>query len=102
MRWQSKNYMQKDLSATVGGQPNPNFGRKYYGKPQEIWDFFATYRTKVALLGGKNVTFQLNVRNAFDQSRVLPAKYTGTDFVFLRRVYLNDPRSFRFSTEMEF
>ena len=102
MRWQSKNYMQKDLSATLGGQPNPNYGRKYYGQPQEIWDFFAAYRTKLTLLRSKNVSFQVNVRNVFDQSRVLPAKYAGTDFVFLRRVYLNDPRSFRFSTEIEF
>ena len=102
VRWQSRNYMQSDNTRTIGGQPNPNYGRKYYGQAQEIWDFFATYRTKLPFLSRKNVTFQLNVRNAFNQSLVLPGKYTGTDFAFLHRVYLNEPRSFRFSTEVEF
>ena len=102
VRWQSKNYMQSDNTRTIGGPPNPNYGRKYYGQAQEIWAFFATYRTKLPFLSRKNVAFQLNVRNAFNQSLVQPGKYTGTDFVFLRRVYINEPRSFRFSTEVEF
>lgn len=101
VRWASNNYMQRDLRATVGGAPNPDYGRKYYGRTQETWDFFGTYRTKAPWLGGRPVAFQLNVRNAFNQSRVLPARYTN-DFLGLRRVYLNEPRSFRLSTEVEF
>ncbi|MEO6246818.1 MAG: TonB-dependent receptor plug domain-containing protein [Opitutaceae bacterium] len=101
VRWAAANYMQEDQRTTVLGAPNPNLGKKLYGHTQELWDFFTTYRTKLRFFGDHNVSFQLNVRNAFNQSRVLPAKYTG-DFTALRRVYLNDPRSFRFSTEIDF
>lgn len=102
VRWASNNYMQMDLRATLdGGVANPNYGKKLYGHTQEAWDFFTNYRTKPAFLGGRNVTYQLNVRNAFNQSRVLPARYTN-DFLALRRVYLNDPRSFRLSAAVEF
>jgi outer membrane receptor protein involved in Fe transport len=66
-----------------------------------MWDFFGTYKFKPAFLGKKTLTLQLNVRNAFNQSRVQPARYTN-DFVGLRRVTLNDPRSFRFTTTLDF
>ena len=102
VRWASNNYMQMDLRTTLdGGATNPNYGKKLYGHTQEAWDFFTNYRLKADFLGKKNLTFQLNVRNAFNQSRVLPARYTN-DFLALRRVYLNDPRSFRFTTTVEF
>lgn len=100
VRWASNNYMQQDLRATVNGVANPGYGRKYFGRTQEAWDFFGSYRTKLAWFSGRSVTFQLNVRNAFNQSRVLPARYTN-DFLALRRVYLNEPRSLRLSAELE-
>lgn len=101
VRWQSNNYMQQDLRTTVSGVANPNLGKKLYGHTFEAWDFFATYRLRSQFFGTKNITLQLNVRNAFNQSRVQPARYTN-DFLGLRRVYLTDPRSLRFTTTMEF
>jgi hypothetical protein len=100
VRWQSDNYMQKDLRELVDGIANPNFGKEYYGNAFEMWDFFTTYKRRLPWL--KNpVTFQVNVRNAFNQSRVLPARYVA-DFSAMRRVTLNEPRSIRFSMEVEF
>jgi outer membrane receptor protein involved in Fe transport len=101
VRWQSKNFMQRDNRPTVDGADNPNYLKDYYGKESEFWDFFATYRTQKLPFLDRPITFQLNVRNAFDQSRVLPAKYTN-DFSALRRVYLNEPRNFRLSAQLEF
>ena len=60
----------------------------------------ASNKFKPAFLG-KTLTLQLNVRNAFNQSRVQPARYTN-DFLGLRRVTLNDARSFRFTTTLDF
>ena len=101
VRWQSNNYMQQDRRLTVNGANNPNYLKEFYGRTFEMWDFFSTYKFKPAFLGKKTLTLQLNVRNAFNQSRVQPARYTN-DFVGLRRVTLNDPRSFRFTTTLDF
>jgi iron complex outermembrane recepter protein len=101
VRWQSDNYMQKDVRETIDGAPNPQFGREYYGSLFEMWDFFTTYRTRKLAFLNRPITLQVNVRNAFNQSRVQPAKYV-TDFSALRRVFLNEPRNVRFSMEVEF
>ncbi len=101
VRWQSNNYMQQDRRLTVNGATNPNYLKEFYGRTFEMWDFFGTYKFKPGFLGKKTLTLQLNVRNAFNQSRVQPARYTN-DFLGLRRVYLNDPRSFRFTTTLDF
>ncbi|MCX6941476.1 MAG: TonB-dependent receptor plug domain-containing protein [Verrucomicrobia bacterium] len=101
VRWQSANYMQQDFRTTVNGVANPHLGKELFGHTFEAWDFFTTYRLKPQFLGAKNLTLQLNVRNAFNQSRVQPARYTN-DFLGLRRVYLNEPRSFRLSAALDF
>lgn len=100
VRFQSRNYMQKDLRETIGTAPNPDYGREYYGRNFENWDFFTTYRTKLPLTKA-NLVLQVNVRNAFNQARVQPARFIN-DFSALRRVYLNEPRSLRFTATVEF
>lgn len=100
VRWQDKNYMQKDLRETVNGVTNPDFGREYYGDDFENWDFFTTYRARLPFIK-QPVTLQINIRNAFNQDRVQPAKLVA-DFSALRRVYLNEPRSLRLSAEFQF
>jgi hypothetical protein len=101
VRWQSNNYMQQDRRETVNGARNPNYLKEFFGHTFEMWDFFANYRLKPAFLGQRQLTLQLNVRNAFNQSRVQPARYTN-DFLGLRRVYLNEPRSWRLSAALDF
>ena len=101
VRWQSNNYMQQDRRLTVNGANNPNYLKEFYGHTFEMCDVFGTYKFKPGFLGKKTLTLQLNVRNVFNQCRVQPARYTN-DFLGLRRVTLNDPRSFRFTTTLDF
>lgn len=94
-RYQGKNYMQIDLRET-----SPTFGRKFYGRPIQAFDLLAGYNTGIPW-SKLRATIQLNVKNAFNQSRVTPGRYN-TDFSGLRRVYLQEPRSWRLTTTLDF
>ena len=94
-RFSAKSYMQVDLRAT-----SANFGKKYYGDPLKAADFFAGYAARLPWLKSK-LTFQLNVKNAFNESLVGRGRFN-SNFTGLRRVYLQEPRSWRLTTTLEF
>jgi hypothetical protein len=94
-RFQGANYVQQDQR--VG---SPTFGKIFKGQPIEAADFFAGYAVRLQWLKSR-VTFQLNIKNAFDQSLVTIGRYNN-DFSGSRRVYLQEPRSWRFTTSCEF
>jgi hypothetical protein len=52
-------------------------------------------RTKI------NATMQLNVKNITNSYLANPGRYND-NYTALRRVYLNEPRSFRFTTTLDF
>ena len=94
-RYQYHNYTQLDLRATAS-----TFGQKFYGPSLQAFDFFAGYGARVPWLKTR-ATFQLNIKNAFNQSRVTAGRYN-TDFTGFKRVYLQEPRSWRLTTTFEF
>jgi len=98
----SDNFMQKDRRTVLndGVTPNPELNKYYYGNLSENWDFFASYKTKIDWRKS-TLTLQVNVRNAFNQSRVLPGKYSN-DFIGIRRVLVGDPRTIRVSADINF
>jgi len=68
-----------------------------------FWDAMLSYRCKI--FGGRaNMTLQLNLKNIFNQSLVTPGQYRkafdGT--IYLRRIYLNEPRSIRLTANFDF
>jgi len=69
-----------------------------------FYDVFANYRMKV--FGGRTtMTLQLNIRNLFNAGPVTAARYnldTNSGVAFLRRVYINDPRSIRLTATFDF
>jgi hypothetical protein len=94
-RYQYHNYTQMDLRAGV-----PTFGQKFYGPSLQAFDFFTGYSIKVPWIKAKAM-IQLNVKNAFNQSRVTAGRYN-TDFSGFKRVYLQEPRSWRLTTTLDF
>ncbi len=94
-RYQSHNYTQRDLREGV-----PTFGQKFYGQSIQGFDFFSGYNTRVPWLKTR-ATIQVNVKNAFNQSRVTVGRFN-TDFSGYKRVYLQEPRSWRLTTTLEF
>lgn len=69
------------------------------GNSLVFWDGFLTYKCK--LFGGRtNATFQLNVKNIFTQSLVTVSRVSQYDAV--TRVYINTPRTIRFTATFEF
>ena len=61
---------------------------------------FTGYAAKLPWLKSR-VTVQLNIKNAFNQSRVTAGRYN-TDFTGFKRVYLQEPRSWRLTTTFDF
>ena len=94
-RYQSHNYTQLDLRETAA-----TFGRKFYGQAIQAFDFFSGYSLRVPWIKSR-ATIQLNVKNAFNQSRVTVGRYN-TDFSGYKRVYLQEPRSWRLTTTLDF
>ena len=92
LRYQSKNVLQKNFST---------------GAILEGGEIFATdalvgYSTRVSV-GSRRVQcrFQLNVRNVLEDTKPIIGRYN-SDFSGIRRVVLQEPRSFRFTTTFEF
>ena len=84
-------------------QRNPTTGENYYGEKVLLADLLLGYRTRLTrdFLGRRpNVSVQLNIGNVFDRDQALPGRlndlYNGP-----RRVYLQEPRSFRLSFGVE-
>jgi outer membrane receptor protein involved in Fe transport len=90
IRYQGKNFMSWDRAT----------GHIYWGNESVFGDAFVTYRTRVPRMKIP-LTLQLNVKNITNSYLVnvgrLNDNYTG-----IRRVYLNEPRSYRFTTTVEF
>ena len=90
VRYQSRNYMQRDVASN----------RIFWGNETLLGDAFMGYRFRVPR-SKINATVQLNVKNVTNSYRANPGRlndiYTG-----LRRVYLNEPRSWRLTTTLDF
>ena len=72
----------------------------YWGNESLLGDAFAGYRFRVPR-SKINATVQLNVKNISDSYRANVGRYND-NYTGVRRVYLNEPRSFRFTTTLEF
>lgn len=89
-RYQSRNFISRDQAT----------GREYWGNETLFFDAFAGYRLRIP--GTKvPMTVQLNVRNLTNSYLVGVGRYN-TAYDGLLRVYLNEPRSYRLSTTVEF
>jgi iron complex outermembrane receptor protein len=89
-RYQGKNFMQRDLVT----------GREYYGNETLFFDAFTGYRMRLPWLK-RPLSFQLNVKNLSNSYLVVPGRLNAT-FDGLLKVYLNEPRSYRLTTSLEF
>jgi hypothetical protein len=94
-RYQSHNYTQIDLRETAA-----TFGQKFYGQAVQGFDLFTGYSTRIPWIKSRAL-IQLNVKNAFNQSRVTVGRFN-TDFTGYKRVYLQEPRSWRLTTTLDF
>jgi hypothetical protein len=90
IRYNGKNFMSQDRST----------GRVYWGNETLMGDAFAGYRTRVPRLKIP-ITLQLNVKNVSNSYLANIGRYND-DYTGIRRVYLNEPRSYRFTTTLEF
>ena len=62
----------------------PTFGQKFYGPSLQAFDFFSGYNTRIPWLKTR-ATIQLNIKNAFNQSRVTAGRFTACHFDFPMR-----------------
>ncbi|MBL9188057.1 MAG: TonB-dependent receptor plug domain-containing protein [Opitutaceae bacterium] len=90
IRYTGKNFMSWDKAS----------GYVYWGNESVLGDAFAGYRFR---LPWANVpaTMQLNVRNVGNDYRANVGRYND-NYTGVRRVYLNEPRSWRLTTTLEF
>jgi len=75
------------------------------GNSLTFWDMFINHRRKISALGiNTNMTLQLNLQNIFNQNVVTGARWNkdANGTVFMRRVYLNNPRSIRLTATFDF
>jgi outer membrane receptor protein involved in Fe transport len=94
-RYQGAPFLQQDLRPAPLGD-----ARRYFGESTFFIDVFAGHRFKLPWFKSR-LSVQLNVRNLLNRNLSTPGRYT-TDFVQMRRVYLNDPRSWRLTTSLDF
>jgi outer membrane receptor protein involved in Fe transport len=90
IRYNGKNFLSQNLAT----------GRVYWGNETILGDAFAGYRTRVPRTKIP-VTLQLNVKNISNSYLAIVGRYND-DYTGVRRVYLNEPRSYRLTTTMEF
>ena len=103
-----------DMPLTADSPIPQNFGldESIYNETKQMvqghnstifWDVFATYRCK--LFGGRTtMRLQLNIKNIFNDYVVTEGR-AGTDpngNAFIRRFYINPPRSFRLTAAFDF
>lgn len=89
-RYQGKNYMQRN-NAT---------GQIYWGNESLYADAFAGYRVRIPWID-RPVQLQLNVRN-LTNSYLVGVGRLNDSFDGIRRVYLAEPRSYRFTATFDF
>ena len=89
-RFNGRNYLSIDRATN----------RIYWGHASIMGDAFAGYRTRVPRTK-LPLTLQLNVKNVSNSYIATVGRYND-DYTGLRRVYLNEPRSYRFTATTEF
>jgi len=90
VRYAGKNFLSQNAAT----------GQVYWGNETFFADAFAGYRFRVPRTK-LNATMQLNVKNLGNDYLAVIGRYNDT-YTGVRRVYLNEPRSWRFSTSVEF
>lgn len=90
VRYSGKNFMSWDRAT----------GHIYWGNESFMGDAFAGYRFRVPR-SKINATLQLNVRNISNSYLANVGRYND-NYTGVRRVYLNEPRSFRLTTTLDF
>lgn len=89
-RYNGKNFMSQDIAT----------GQVYWGNESLLGDAFAGYRFRVPR-SKINATVQLNVKNITNSYLANVGRYND-NYTGVRRVYLNEPRSFRLTTTLDF
>jgi hypothetical protein len=89
-RYNGKNFMSWDRVTN----------QVYWGNESLLGDAFAGYRFRIPR-SKINATMQLNVKNITNSYLANPGRYND-NYTALRRVYLNEPRSWRFTTTLDF
>jgi hypothetical protein len=90
VRYNGKNFISWDQTT----------GYIYWGNENLLGDAFAGYRFRVPRTK-INATVQLNVKNISNSYLANVGRYN-TDYTGVYRIYLNEPRSYRFTTTLEF
>lgn len=90
VRYNGKNFLSWDKAT----------GYVYWGNESLLGDAFAGYRFRVPRTK-INATVQLNVRNVTNSYLANVGRYND-NYTGVRRVYLNEPRSWRLTTTLEF
>jgi len=90
IRYNGKNFISWDRGT----------GHIYWGNASVFGDAFAGYRFRVPR-SKINATVQLNVKNISNSYLASIGRYND-DYTGVRRIYLNEPRSYRFTTTLDF
>lgn len=90
IRYNGKNFISWDQTT----------GYVYWGNENLMGDAFAGYRFRIPRTK-INATLQLNVKNVTNSYLANVGRYND-DYTGVRRVYLNEPRSYRLTTTLEF
>ncbi|MES2695439.1 MAG: TonB-dependent receptor [Verrucomicrobiota bacterium] len=90
IRYNGKNFMSWDRAT----------GHIYWGNESVMGDLFGGYRFKIPGLK-LNATMQLNVKNITNDYLVNVGRYND-NYTGVRRIYLNEPRSWRLTTTIDF
>lgn len=90
VRYNGKNFISWDQTT----------GHVYWGNESLMGDAFAGYRFRIPR-SKINATVQLNVKNVSNSYLANIGRYNN-DYTGIRRVYLNEPRSYRLTTTLEF
>ena len=90
VRFQGKNFLSRDAAT----------GYTYWGNESLLGDAFAGYRFRVPHTK-ISATMQLNVRNISNSYLANVGRYND-NYTGVKRVYLNEPRSYRLTTTLEF
>lgn len=90
IRYNGKNFLSQNLAT----------GQVFWGNETLLGDAFAGYRFKVPRTK-INATLQLNVKNVTDSYRANIGRYND-NYTGVRRIYFNEPRSYRLTTTLDF
>ncbi len=90
VRYNGKNYLSIDRTTN----------RTYWGNETLFGDAFVGYRTRIPRWK-LPLSLQLNVKNISNSYLANIGRYND-NYTGIRRVYLNEPRSYRFTTTLEF